>query len=197
MPGTSYDLQSEYPKIDKSRKYKLFDMKKLLFVFIAVTLLVSCKKDEDNGPVNNIKYNNVTYELGKGYLENYGIINDDLYSFDLWLVSDEILVTESNISGVGNIIYVGFISSSATDLAAGTYTFSASQSSAFSFYFGFVGLDYDVANQNGTQLSLVGGTIVVAKSGAEYEITLNGVLVSGKSVTAYYKGTLTVYDFTS
>ena len=87
------------------------------------------------------------------------------------------------------------LSSSPTELTAGTYTYSASFSNPNTFDEGDIGLDFDIANEVGTLLGLVGGTITVNKSGSDYDITINGVLATGKSVTGKYKGTLIYYDY--
>ena len=170
-------------------------MKKLYLLFIAIAVLSSCKKD-DNGPSNNVKYDGRTYELSKGYLENYGEWYDNTYNFDLTLVSSDVTITESSASGVGNLVYFEMLSPSPTELAAGTYTFASSFNTANTFDQGMVGLDFDVANFTGTILSLVGGTVEVSKSGTTYDITFNGVLATGKSVSGKYSGTLIYYDYT-
>lgn len=173
-------------------------MKNILFVLIALALLISCNKDKDTGPTNSVAFEGESYALDKGYLENHGLVPDAnaLYSFDLWLVSNGIVVTEADISGVGNMVYIALFSGSKDELTPGTYTFTNTQASPFTFYFTLIGLDYDVANKIGLNFALVGGTVIVANDGTNYEITLNGVLVNGKSVTAYYKGPLTLFDYT-
>jgi hypothetical protein len=172
-------------------------MKKLYLLLLALVVLASCKKDEDEGPSSNVKYEGKTYALAKAYIENYGEWDDGLYNFDLTLASESVTVTENDASGVGNIAYFEMLSSSPTELAAGTYTYSASFSTANTFATGFVGLDFDIANLTGTILSLVGGTVEVKKDGANYTITFNGVLATGKTVTGTYKGTLIFYDYTN
>jgi hypothetical protein len=170
-------------------------MKKLYFVLMAFIVLASCKKS-DSGPSNNITYDGKANEITKGYLENYGIIADGMYNFDLTLVSKEITMTQTDISGVGNAAYFEMISNSPTELAAGTYTFSASVSTSFTFDLAYVGLDYDIANASGT-LPIVGGTVVIKKDGANYDITINCVTASAKSITGNYTGTLIAYDQTN
>jgi hypothetical protein len=171
-------------------------MRKICLLFAAFFLLYACKKDEESGPENYLKYNDVTYELNKGYLEYYGDYGG-VYNFDLTVASSSITISEDGASGVGNIAYFEMFSSSSTDLAAGTYTFSATSMNANTFDEGLVGLDFDLANEVGTSLELVGGTIEVTKTGSTYEITISGVLATGKTVTGKYKGTLIYYDYSS
>jgi len=168
-------------------------MRKVCLLLTAILLLHSCKKDE-SGPENFLKYNDLTYEITKGYLENYGEYGG-VYNYDVILTSTGITLTEDGPSGVGNIAYFEMYSSSSTDLAAGTYTFSASAINANTFDEGLVGLDFDLANEVGTSLELVGGTIEVSKTGSTYEINITGVLATGKTVTGRYKGTLIYYDY--
>jgi hypothetical protein len=168
-------------------------MKKLYFIFMVVAVLSSCKKD-NSGPSNNITYNGKAYDISKGYLENKGLWNTGLYEFDLTLASENITMTEnSNASGVGNATSFQMLSSSATELSAGSYTFSTAGTTANTFA-GYVGLDFDIANVSGTLLNLVGGTVTIKKDGDNYDITFNGVIATGKTITGAYKGTLIYYD---
>jgi hypothetical protein len=173
-------------------------MKKLYFLLVVLAVMSACKKDENTTPKNNITYDGKTYELAKGYLENYGYVDDGLYNFDMTLVSDGLTLTENgDASGVGNIIYFEMLSPSPTELSAGTYTFSVNFNTAYTFATGFVGLDFDIANFTGTFLNLVGGTVTVAKDGGNYKITFNGVQASAKAVTGSYEGTLIYYDYSN
>jgi hypothetical protein len=173
------------------------NLNKLVFCSILCSiLLIGCKKDDDSGPSNSLTYSGTKYELSKGYLENYGETwEDNVYNFDLTLCSSGITVTEDAHTGVGNFFYFEMYSSSATELTPGTYTFSSSDvETPSTFDMGLAGVNYDIANEIGTYLEFVGGTVVIEKTGSIYTITIDCALPSAAKVTGYYKGELIYYD---
>lgn len=170
---------------------------KIVFFSISCSILLTgCSKDDDSGPSNYLTYSGIKYELSKGYLENYGEAwVDDVYNFDLTLCSSGITVTEDAHSGVGNFFYFEMYSSSATELTPGTYTFSSSgDETPSTFDEGLAGVNYDIANEIGTYLEFVGGTVIIEKTGNIYTITIDCALPSAAKVTGSYKGELIYYD---
>ena len=170
---------------------------RIVFISICFSLLFTgCKKDDNSGPTNHLNYSGSKHELTKGYLQNYGEeFSGDVYNFDLILCSSGITVTEDAGSGVGNFLYFDMYSSSATELTAGSYTFSTSGSyTPSTFDEGEAGINYDIANEIGTRLSFVGGTVVIEKTGNIYTITIDCALPTAAKVTGYYKGELIYYD---
>ena len=170
---------------------------KIAFFSICCSLLFTgCNKDDDSGPTNHLNYSGIKHELTKGYLENYGRdFYGNVYNFDLILCSSGINVTEDSHSGVGNFFRFIMYSSSATELTPGTYTFSSSGDDIPStFDEGLAGVDYDIANEIGTYLEFVGGTVVIEKIGNIYTITIDCALPTAAKVTGYYKGELIYYD---
>lgn len=183
-------------------------MKKLFRTVVGVLtfalLVVSCTKNESNSPIipltNAISYNNATYNLDKGFLENYGNPQNLGYNIDLTLLSSGLIVYESNglidsISGTGSGIYFEIYSSNATGLDVRDYTFDAGKSGAAgTFDYANTILNFNILTQQGIDLDLNGGKITVKKSGAEYELAFECTGVNGKSITGYYKGSLKYYN---
>jgi len=165
-------------------------MKKVYFVLIVLSVLVSCTKEEE-GPSHYIQYNDEKYELAKGYLIFFG---GEHNNYDIALTSSQVNVNEQGRTGIGNSAYFQLFSSSQTELTSGIYTYSSSLT-PFTFNRGNYGLNYDYANRNGTSLTLVGGSLDVTKAGNVYTITFSSVLASGAQVTGTYSGPLTALDF--
>jgi hypothetical protein len=167
----------------------------LILAFLIAT--VGCKKDkEETDKKNHLKYDGKTYDLAKGILINYGqwAEIEPNYNFDLLLTSSGIDFEQE--TGQGHIIYFEFFTSSSSQLAAGTYNYHSSSYNAFTF-------DYGEFAINGTvdpwsfqyEGEIEGGSVKVEISGSTYTITINGTDSGGNKITGYYKGSLTLYDF--
>ena len=167
----------------------------LLLIIVLLVALSSCKKDKETDKKNHLKYDGKTYELAEGILINYGQWEETapIYNFDLFLISSGINFEQE--TGQGHIIYFEFFTSSASQLAAGTYNYHATSYNAFTFDYGFFALDANfetgIAEIEG---DIEGGNVKVEISGSTYTITINGTDSDGKKITGYYKGSLTLYD---
>ncbi|MBC8487341.1 MAG: PKD domain-containing protein [Bacteroidetes bacterium] len=147
---------------------------------------------------NEIRYDGNKYPLTKGYLENYGDWDGSevYYNFDVTLVDDGITITQDDAMGTGNLIYLELWSSSSTGLVPGTYTF-ADNYAAQTFSWGETGFNYNIATDIGTLYECTGGTVTISQSGTDYIFDVILTLATGKTVNAYYKGSLIYYDQTS
>lgn len=179
--------------------------------FASLVLLVSITgcKDDEAAPVKESKatYDGSEYSLTSGLIENYGEDSSPNsgwdysgYNLDLVLLSDGITLTNNNgepsVEGEGFAIYFEMFSSTADALADGTYTLDVSNNIPTGTY------DYGDVNfvSNGTvtdNIEIASGTIIVAKSGNEYEITVDCYDVNQNQLSAYYKGELMYFDYTS
>ena len=180
-------------------------MKNLFLVtagLFAITFLsVQCDNDDDTKQ-SSIRYNNQTYNLTKGILENYGNIRGTGFNLDLTLLSAGLVVHETNnmvdsISGMGNGINFEMFSANQSALNVGDYTYDAdSTGNPGTFDFGNFILNFNIATEQGIILDLTEGIVSVTRSGAEYELTFNCTASDGRAITGYYKGPLTKYDYT-
>lgn len=146
---------------------------------------------------NEISYNGNEYPLTKGYLENYGDWNGTgYYNFDVTLVDDGITFTQNDEMGTGNFISLELWSLSSNGLVPGTYIF-ADNNAAQTFSQGETGFNYNFTTWTGTSYECTGGTVTISQSGTDYIFDVTLTLANGKTVNAYYKGSLIYYDQTS
>ncbi len=147
---------------------------------------------------NEIKYDGNNYPLTKGYLLKYGNWDGETtyYNFDVLLVSDGITLTQEDIIGTGNLIYLELWSSSPTSLNPGTYIFSNNYA-AQTFATGGVALNFNIETEMGTLFDIcTGGNVIISQSGTDYIFDITLTLANGKTVNAYYKGAMIMYDQT-
>ncbi|MGI6411962.1 MAG: PKD domain-containing protein [Bacteroidales bacterium] len=147
---------------------------------------------------NEIKYDGNKYSLTKGYLEKYGDFDGlfDYYNFDVYLVNDAITVTQDDAMGTGDMILLELWSASPSGINPGTYNF-ANNYSAQTFSAGILGLNYNIATEIGTVYEATGGTVTISQSGTDYIFDVTFTLANGKTVNAYYKGAMIIYDQTN
>ena len=200
--GILFDLNNSMgDKIYKRLKDP--DMKNLIvqvFGILTISLLiVNCKSDV-TVPGNSITYNNTVYGLNSGFLENYGNIHGSGINIDLTLISSGLTPVITNgvvdsIIGTGNGINVELFSSTSTALDLGDYTYDANKTGAAgTFDFANVILNFNTDTEQGINLDINGGKVTVLSNGSEYELTFSLSSADGKSVTGYYKGSLTFYN---
>lgn len=169
----------------------------VILILAFLVAIISCKKDKDETETkNHLKYDGKTYALAKGVLINYGqwLEIEPNYNFDLLLTSSGIDFEQE--TGQGHIIYFEFFTSSSSQLAAGTYNYHSSSYNAFTFDYGEFALDANLDPWSAEiEGEIEGGFVKVEISGSTYTITIDGTDSGGKKITGYYKGSLTLYDF--
>lgn len=178
------------------------ERKILTITLLSLIIFAGCKKESKvNTSDNYIKYNNQTYQIDKGVIENWGKGDfDEGYNIDLTLFSDGLTPVEiggmiTSASGNGHVIYFEMFTNSSTQLDNGTYDYDWSYE-AGTFDYGWILINYngDLDDAEIDQ-DIEDGTVTINKSGDTYEITINCTDEDGKSVTGYYKGTLKYYDY--
>ena len=156
--------------------------------------LNSCKKDSTSAK-NEVTYLGTSFDLTKGYIAKPSVAKVALnyYNFDVFLTSSTLTLTyDFNLSGTGNFLGFTMHSTSPTDLVAGTYTYNADAGdNTFSYGEAMCGSTYATKSTSLPVTTIVGGTIKVAISGTDYELTFNGTLSDESTITAYFKGPLT------
>ena len=107
-----------------------------------------------------------------------------------------IAITQEDIIGNGNLIYLELWSSSPTSLNPGTYIFSNNYA-AQTFSTGGVALNFNIETELGTLFDIcTGGNVIISQSGTDYIFDITLTLANGKTVNAYYKGSMIMYDQT-
>jgi len=184
-------------------------MRKLFKVFIGIfvfsSLLISCSDDDDQDKNNELKVGDVTYNLEDGLLLNAGE-DDGSYDFEwdgyyhmLALVSFD--MDTENVPAGEQIIFFNMFSSNPASLDIGDYTFDLTSPfvvKTFTASGYSVNFDPEVEDPDDLMEGLVlitSGTVSVGKNGSTYEINANCTDINGKTVKAYYKGTLDYYDY--
>lgn len=181
------------------------NIQKISTLFLASVLLFGCSKsdDDDVEPAANNSFiiNDQEYALDAGLIENYGETDLDVYDFDITLYSSAVTVVEEDgeyyeLAGEGNALYFDFASSTESDLAPGTYTYSDAYEVG-TFAVGAAVADADFGSESGTGYFVESGTVTVEKDGDTYKITFDVTLDTGDNMTGSYSGLLKLYDYTS
>lgn len=160
----------------------------------------SCKKDKDddsNGNGGSTAKNEMTIKGNSstiigGLQSDYGMVDSNIYNFDLLLWSDSIVYVDSteSIAGIGNILYFEMFTSSSTGLATGTYIFS-NNLNANTFDIGEAAVNFDTETETGDELiETNSGTVTIDKDGDTYIIDIEMADGAGGTITAHYEGTL-------
>jgi hypothetical protein len=175
----------------------------ILFLFAAIWITTSCKKDDDNNQdsSNYLEYKGSKYALSKGFVEDYGRLNEGVYDVDITLVSSGINIIVENgevedLTGTGNLIYIDFRSAVPKAVGSGTYTFDLTDE-AGTMIFGIIALDYNVVTEVGIELLVTGGQVTVVRSGNNYELDFNLIVNGSETVKGKFKGSLPYYDYSS
>ena len=145
---------------------------------------------------NEIRYDGNKYPLTKGYIKYYGDSGgeEEYYNFDVYLVDNGITITQNDYYGVGNYLYFEMWSPSSSMLMPGTYTF-ASNHNSYTFSIGKARFNYNIATDSGIEYSCISGTVTVSQSGTDYIFDVTITLGNGKTLNAYYKGPVTLYNY--
>lgn len=170
-------------------------MKQLIFFLVGTVALFAytgCNKDDDDaGTKNEFVLNETTYELAKGFIQDYGANGNGSFDFDVTLTSEGVNYSDAQgiFSGTGEFIYLDLNSSLATGLVAGTYNFSSDRN-AFTLVDGSIGTDYDLATFTGEDFSVIGGTVEVELVGNETRLSWSLSISNGTTVTGEFQGIL-------
>ena len=180
-------------------------MKKVYLVFLSFTvalLTLSCSGDDDGDVVNNssndVKVGDIEFELKAGVIEDFGSFNNDLYNFDITLISSDVDTSQSVPSPTEDIIsgiYFELFSTNSDDLAVGEYSLvNYEDISNQTFEYADVFLDVDVSQDevDGDISRLTSGNLTVISNAPVYEIEFSGVDSEGREISGNYKGMLSV-----
>ncbi len=99
------------------------------------------------------------------------------------------------------MLMLAMMSSDATGIKSGDYTYSSNQDVFTANTFGYesglaINIDGSV-NNNPTLLELNGGKVTVVRNGEDYEFTLSIPTKVNSTISGYYKGKITNYSYTS
>ncbi|SDB83162.1 hypothetical protein [Williamwhitmania taraxaci] len=168
-------------------------MKRVFFVLFSIAIIFSgCSKDDDDKApgVGTITYKGVTYSMPRGFIDYYPTTPSSTpYNLSLTLHTEGLNYDGIIPTGTGSYIAVDFLSTSSKEITPGAYTINH-ETIAGTVIEADLYLNVDFADYDATKVSIVSGTITVAKSNSEYTITLNGKNYKDESITGTYVGSL-------
>jgi hypothetical protein len=172
----------------------------LIVAFVLSIFFMGCKKDDDT-PKNQMKYNDVEYDLSQGFLESYGKWgNNTANSFALILLSPGFTAHDEygeidSVSGIGHGIVFDMFATSPDKLDVGDYIYvSVGSGNAGTFDYANGVFDYNAQTEEGGEFDINGGKLTVVQNGDTYELKFDCTTEEGKQVTGFYKGSLKYYN---
>lgn len=169
-------------------------------VFAAILLLGSiigtsgCSKPEEP---NHFRYTVNDYPLDQGFIHNFGLAEDATgYNFDVTLYSNGVSYNRDKheFSGTGNVVFFQLYSSSATELAAGTYQFTTESKAPSTFNVANFGMTVNFTEQTGTIVNAVSGIVKVSIERDSYVLDFECLTATGEKVTGHWNRSLTTHD---
>lgn len=163
--------------------------------------LSACSDDDDNGNgINNhFTYDGDTYSLHEGMKMYWGSGWGNGYNWDIYLHSEgvEFDKTEMDFQGSGHGMNLEMFSPIEEGIEEGTYTFdSLDEENAFTFgTWSSIVIDYDMEEDTGTELDIIGGVVEISKSGNTYNITFELIVEGDQPVNGSFSGLLPEIDF--
>lgn len=176
-------------------------MKKTFIFFLGLLIAAGtfsgCNKDSDE-KVNQLRIGETTVAIDTlGLYYNGPVENGYLFYVDI--CSPTIIIDESGyFMNQGSFIEFALVTSSEDGIATGEYEFEDADdysTAAFSFN---AHSCYDlnwVKGESNTYTYLTSGTLSIKRNLSNYEFSFDGKDSEGKTVTAYFKGVGTFYDF--
>ncbi len=147
------------------------------------------------------QYNGSTFELGTGFLIDYGTVSENSFNFDLILLGEGMQFDFDNDtgSGTGPILYFELFSESESTLASGRYTFSEvsenyGQAGTFSWAWMAQNVDLSDDDPDIEPNYFTGGTMDVERNGSNFEISFSGTMQSENQITGTFSGRLEIIE---
>lgn len=171
------------------KKYQIISISVLVFV-LAFT---GCTKEEEP---NHFRYTVNDYPLFQGFIHDYGMPEGATgYNFDVTLFSEGVSYNRDlhEFRGQGHVLFFQFYSSSATELANGTYQFAAGKSPLTLDLANF-GMQMNFENETGTIVTGASGSVQVSGKANERVFDFEFLTGTGEKITGHFNRTLPVYD---
>jgi hypothetical protein len=174
-------------------------MKKLFlacFLIAATFSFQSCKDDDKKSTGNELSYDGgkikviaALRDMDPDSEEGSGGV--DIYFHEVLLISEGFTYDVENLYGAGDAVAITLVTGSETEIPEGTYTIALT-SVPFTLD-ATMYIDYDADNETAGAVHYPeNGTVVVAKAGDTYTLTLD-LMFDGKKLTGTYKGTLSEF----
>ena len=165
-------------------------------LLVAVAAFAGCTKEEEP---DHFRYTVNDYPLQQGFIHNYGILEGATgYNFDVTLFSSGISYNRDRqeFQGFGNLVFFQMFSSSATELASGTYQFSTVENNGHPLTFNAAnfGMNLNLSEETGTVVSAVSGVVRVSGTGENRTFDFECMTSTGEKITGHFNGYVPVYD---
>ncbi|GEM_PF-929025 len=166
-------------------------------VFLIGALVFSgCTKVEEP---DHFRYTVNDYPLDQGFIHNYGMPQGaTAYNFDVTIFSSGVnyLRDSHEFRGNGHIVFFQMFSSSATELAEGTYLFNVESTpgAPSTFNVANFGMNVNFSEDTGTLVSAVSGMVKVSGTGNYRTFDIDCMTGTGERITGHFYGYVPAYD---
>lgn len=165
-------------------------------LLLAALVFTACTKEEEP---DHFRYTVNDYPLQQGFIHNYGMPEGASgYNFDVTIHSQGVSYNRDRheFQGTGHVVFFQMFSSSATELAKGTYQYNFGETSRAPSTFNVAnfGMQVNFSEETGTVVSADSGTVRVSGTG-EYRIfDFECTTATGEKVSGHFNGYVPVYD---
>lgn len=171
----------------------------LLFLLIFTACTKNGEPQPEEKKINYFTYNNDTFELKGGLIDNYEYGNNNekrahdifLYSPTISLVSNPFIPNQLVPSGEGAYVLISAVSDLTDDIKEGTYTYGITEN--YNVWGGEFLIDpkYSSSSKEEYELFKNGEPMVITVDGDIYSIDFDLVTESGKAIKGNYTGKIT------
>lgn len=154
-----------------------------------------CSRQEEP---DHFRYTVNDYPLQQGFMNDYGMTQGTTgYNFDVIIHSPGVSYNHDRheFQGTGHVVYFQMFSSSATELANGTYQFSTGKASGAPSTFNVAnfGMNVNFTEDTGTIVSGVSGVVKVSGAGDYRTIDFDCMTTTGENVAGHFNGYIPAY----
>lgn len=161
-----------------------------------ILILSGCSKPEEP---DQFRYTINDYPLQQGFIHNYGMPEGAAgYHFDVTIHSIGVSYNRDRheFQGMGHLVFFQMFSSSATELASGTYQFSSGETAGAPLTFNLAnfGMNVDFSEDTGILVNAVSGVVKVSGTGEYRTFDFDCMTTTGEKVTGHYSGYMPAYN---
>lgn len=165
-------------------------------ILLALFGFTGCTKEEEP---DHFRYTVNDYPLEQGFIHNYGMPEGASgYNFDVTIHSQGVSYNRDRheFQGTGHVVFFQMFSSSATELAKGTYKFNNGETAGAPSTFNAAnfGMQVNFSEETGTIVSAVSGTVMVSGTGEYRTFDFDCITATGEKITGHFKGYIPVFD---
>ncbi|EMR02633.1 hypothetical protein ADICEAN_02232 [Cesiribacter andamanensis AMV16] len=158
----------------------------------------SCKKDDENGPVNQTTFDGKAYTIKSSMVQDYGSW-DGHYNYDFYLSDATVLDSQADELDGKILIYLELFSAGEERFQTGTFNFDVTGEVDGKNYFNYAELVYDSNNnskldEGDTWLEATAGKVTVSGTSPNYTVSYDLTFPNNKKLVGSYTGTHQIYE---